>query len=363
MTDLLIPVILCGGSGTRLWPMSRERHPKQFLKLVGENSLLEETAQRTLRATSAKKEHILTVTLGDMAGGVKAQLADTRILAEPSARNTAAAVAFAALYVEKEFGKDAYMLVLPSDHHIADEHALKTAFERGLTAAKQDRLVTFGIRPTRPETGYGYIRLGDTLPFPGVRTAAAFVEKPAREVAEIYLASGDYLWNSGMFLFSAGNVLKEFEQHAPDVLNGVRAAIAAGKPDAPDAAAYAKVASQPFDKAIMEKSAQVAVVPCDLGWSDIGGWQSLWEIRKQDGNGNVTEGQAVLAETKDSLILSKGSRLVACAGLKNMVVIDTGDAVFVGDKTDTDSMRALIAALKKANRPELIAFVKELEEA
>ena len=232
----IVPVILCGGSGTRLWPASREKFPKQFLALMGEHTLLQQTALRTMRTTGAKAADIVTVTLGDLSGHVAGQLAQIdaaaarHILCEPSARNTAAAVAFAACHVEALHGPNALMLVLPSDHHIADEKTLSDAFATGLKAAQSGLLVTFGIRPTRPETGYGYIRLGETIgTLPGVQRAAAFVEKPKLDVAKSYLADGNYLWNSGMFMFKAGKVLAEFERYSPQILARVREAIAAGE--------------------------------------------------------------------------------------------------------------------------------------
>lgn len=359
MTDLVVPVILCGGSGTRLWPASREKLPKQFLNLMGENSLLQETALRAVRTTGAKAGDIITVTLGDLAGQVSEQLAAVdaasagHVLSEPSARNTAAAVAYAASYINAQHGPEALMLILPSDHYIGDEAALATAFKKGITAAKDGYLVTLGIQPTRPDTGYGYIRLGPQLGYKAVHQASAFVEKPKLDMAVTYLESGDYLWNSGMFLFKAGEVLNQFKTHAPHILSAVNEAMQAGKPGTPDSALYARIPSEPFDKAIMEKAHNVAVVPCNPVWSDIGSWESLWDIRDKDDAANVIEGSAVTIDNKGCLIIARSDRLVACAGLKNIVVIDTGDAILVADRSNSEAIKTLVAALKQAGHPQV----------
>lgn len=363
---MIVPVILCGGSGTRLWPASREKLPKQFLPLMSERSLLQETALRTLRTVGAQASHIVTVTLGELSQHVAGQLAaldvtaTRHILCEPGARNTAAAVAYAASHVAAEFGPDALMLVLPSDHHIANEAELKSAYAAGIDAAKAGYLVTFGIRPTRPETGYGYIRLGPTVAgLAKVQRAAAFVEKPNLDVAKLYLAAGDYLWNSGMFVFTAGKVLAEFKQHSPEILAQVQKAVQAGTPTLPDNALYKAIPSEPFDKAIMERSGDVVVIPCDPDWSDIGSWESLWEIRQKDSEQNVAQGNTALHASTGCVVLAKSERLVACAGLSNIVVIDTGDTILVADRTNADALKALVGQLKKAGNPH----VTELPES
>lgn len=364
MTDPIIPVILCGGSGTRLWPASREKLPKQFLNLMGENSLLHETALRAMRTCGAKASEVVTVTLGDLADQVQLQLgtveggAAGHILSEPFARNTAAAVAYAAMYIQSVFGADALMLVLPADHYIGDEDALAVAYHKGVAPAKDGYLVTFGIQPTRPDTGYGYIRIGEHLGYDTVHQAAAFVEKPKLDVALGYLQSGDYLWNSGMFLFKVSAVLAQFKTHAPQVLTAVEAAMKAGTPGAPDPVLYAEIPSEPFDKAIMEKTPQVAVIPCNPIWSDIGSWESLWDIRDKDDAANVVEGGAVTIDTSGCLIIAKSDRLVACAGIKNVVVIDTGDAILIADRSNSDALKALVTALKKAGHPQVVELPK-----
>lgn len=359
-TDLIIvPVILCGGSGTRLWPASREKNPKQFLNLMGEDySLLQETARRALRISGASSDCLVTVTLGGLRDGVARQIAGIypdsvrHILSEPSARNTAAAVALAAHYVRETFGEKAVMWVLPADHHIGDENALGMALRDALEAVAQGHLLTFGIRPTRPETGYGYIRLGEKLMGEDVHRADAFVEKPDIQMAREYLDSGIYLWNSGMFLFEAGYVLDQFRRHAPAIIDGVIEAVReGGSLNAPASARYAAIASEPFDVAIMEKSLHVAVVPCNPAWSDIGSWESLWEIRAKDQDGNVKEGRAACVETRNCLVQAQG-RLVACVGVENIVVVETADAVLIADRSNGDAMKKLVATLKKTGARE-----------
>jgi mannose-1-phosphate guanylyltransferase / mannose-6-phosphate isomerase len=359
MTDLIVPVILCGGSGTRLWPASREHHPKQFLKLMGEFSLLQETARRAMRITGAPATNIVTVTLGKLGGEVRKQMefidddAANHILNEPSARNTAAAVAFAASYVKEQFGPKAMMWVLPADHHMGDENALRFAFQHGMGAARKNHLVTFGIAPTRPETGYGYIRTGDALMGDAVLDAEEFVEKPDLATAQTYIDSGDYLWNSGMFLFSAQSVLKEFERHAPEILDGVKIATHGMKPGEAETEFYNEIVEMPFDKAIMERSPLVAVVPCNPSWSDIGSWESLWEIRNKDKNGNALDGRVAAYSTRNSFIQGK-DRLIACAGLENIVIVDTGDAILIADRANSDAMKTMVKGLKKAGAAEVV---------
>ncbi|MBL8637705.1 MAG: mannose-1-phosphate guanylyltransferase [Alphaproteobacteria bacterium] len=352
MTSPVIPVILCGGSGTRLWPASRDVFPKQFLNLFGEDTLLQTTLRRALRITKTPADHVITVTLAALEDEARRQIsnaakgADTHILKEPVGRNTAAAIAFAALYVRSHFGPKALMWVLPSDHYIGDEDSLAKAFQKGLLAAQKGKLVTFGITPTRPDTGYGYIKHSHIPIEEGVYAVADFEEKPNRTTAEAFLASGKYLWNSGMFLFEAQSVLDQFSCHAP-VLLAKAAAAMTSSPDAqnPHCDSYAEIPAEPFDKAIMEKTDEAAIVPCDPNWSDIGSWESLWEIGEKDLSGNVIEGQAVTDTTKGCLIQSNGHRLVACAGLENLVIVDTGDTVLIADRTNHDSIRALIKKL------------------
>lgn len=358
MTRTIVPVILCGGSGTRLWPISREALPKQFLSLTGSGTLLQNTAERAIRIAGGREDRVMAVTLESLRDEVTAQLGALspdmarHILGEPSARNTAAAVAYAALYAARKFGEDSYLWVLPSDHHIGDDSALAHAFRTALDAAERDHLVTFGIDPTRPETGYGYIRVGEAIGESGALRARAFVEKPSASLAQSYLDSRDYLWNSGMFLFRTGTLLQSYKLHAPDILGQVEQALAqADSPDRAHPDHYGNVVEEPFDKAIMEKSDQVAVVPCDPAWSDIGGFESLWEIREKDEDGNVLEGPAVAQDSRNCLVLAQ-SRLVACVGVQDLVVAETSDSILIADRSNADSLRTMVKALKAQGRPE-----------
>lgn len=359
MSETIVPVILCGGSGTRLWPASREHHPKQFLKLMGDFSLLQETAQRALRITGVAASNLVTVTLDKLKDEVRDQMrwvhkdAGDHIICEPHARNTGAAVAFAAHYVKATFGENAVMWVLPADHHMGDENALNSAFHEGLVAAKQDYLVTFGITPTRPEVGYGYIRVGDFLMGKNTSSADQFVEKPDLETAKGYLDAGDYLWNSGMFLFSVSAALREFNDHSPDILNGVMTATEGQNAGEADPFFYNEIPEKPFDKAVMEKSPRVVVVSCNPAWSDIGSWESLWEIREKNKHGNVLEGRVASHGTRNSFIQAK-DRLIAVAGLENIVVVDTGDAILIADRTNPDAMKMMVNRLKKVGAQEVV---------
>lgn len=356
--DLIVPVILCGGSGTRLWPASRENHPKQFLSLLDDFSLLQNTLRRALRVSGADASSAVVVTLCAMEQAVRDHMSDINpdaaqhVLCEPSARNTAAAVALAADYVAKTFGENAILWVLPADHHIARESALATAFQYALQAAKDNRLVTFGITPTRADTGYGYIRAGRADESGHALTVDSFVEKPNLAKAQSYLADPAYLWNSGMFVFSAKAVLEQYDAHAPAILSGVRASVAESA-QRPAVAAYNAIESTPFDKSIMEQAANVAVIPCNPEWSDIGSWESLWEISDKDSSGNVLEGRAVTHNTEGCLVQSK-TRLIAVSGLKDIVVIETEDAILISNKSDNDSMKQLVTALKKSGAAETV---------
>ncbi len=360
MAKAVIPVILCGGSGTRMWPASRENHPKQFLNLMGDFSLLQNTMRRALRTAGVKADNLVTVTLGALKNEVHAQLSEmdngaiNHILCEPSARDTGAAVALAAAYIGKTFGNDTMMWILPADHHIGDENALATAFHHALKAAESDYLVTFGITPTRPETGYGYIRLGDTFEDGTAYKAHEFKEKPSLDTAKAYIAGGNYLWNSGMFLFSTAAVLEQFRAHAPEILDSVQGAMdAADDHREPSANHYSRIAKQPFDKAIMEKAAKVAIVPCNPEWSDIGSWESLWELREKDQNGNVLEGRIAAHDTKNCLIQVK-DRLIGCVGLENLVIVDTGDAILIADRSNGDGMKIMVNGLKSTGCKEVV---------
>lgn len=356
----IVPVILCGGSGTRLWPLSRENAPKQFLKLMGKDSLLTQTLDRAMKCSGASADHVVTVTLDALKKKTIMDMGDydihaiNHVLGEPAGRNTAAAIAYAAMYVNAQFGGDAIMWILPADHFVGNNKALSASLNQAAAAAAEGMLVTFGMQPARAETGYGYIKTGKPTAQNGVMSVDRFVEKPAKATAEEYLRSGDYLWNSGMFVFRADAVLAAFRKYAPEILAGVEHAVnpRSGMKTV-SLESYQAIPSQPFDIAIMEKTDRAAVVPCDIGWSDIGSWESVWENNAQDSNGNVMQGRVACVDTKNSLIQSS-SLLVAAIGLQDVVIIENGDSVLIADKKNPDAMKTLVTALKKAGTRETI---------
>ncbi len=363
--DDLVPVVLAGGSGTRLWPASRAAWPKHLVDLLGPASLLQETVRRV--TAIGPPDRLLTVAAAGQALLVRRQLAalggdlGRHLVLEPAGRNTAAAVAVAVLAAEALWGRDVLMWVCPSDHLMTAPAALYEAVAAGAVAARAGRLVTFGITATRPETGYGYIRLGAPLAgAPAVLAAAAFVEKPAAERAAAMLTAGGFVWNSGMFLFRAATMLAELERHAPDVLAGVRAAIAIAADGAVtlDAGRFAAVPSAPIDKAVMERSDRVAVVPCAPGWSDVGSWQAIREVMTADAEGNAVLGDGLVVAGRNNLVRAAG-RLVALAGVDDLAVVDTPDAVLVARLADADSVRELVGRLVAAGRPEAVRHRQE----
>lgn len=337
----ITPVILCGGSGTRLWPRSRAEKPKPFLPLVGNSTLFEATVLRC--ADPAHFTPPVVVTGTRHLEHVEAQLAGTagaQVIVEPSARNTAAAIALAALRLPA----DAVMLVCPSDHHIADGAAFSRAARAAAELAAQDWLVSFGIEAKTPETGFGYLRRGEAIgEGPGARVAR-FVEKPDLARAQEFLASGEYAWNGGIFAFRAGNFLAELEQHRPGIAAAARRAVELGEADGqrfyPDSEAFAAIESESVDYAVMENTARAAMVPADMGWSDIGSWEALHaarleQDRGQDGagdgagardeSGNHVSGPAELVDCRNVLVDSDGPR-VSVIGLENVViVVDKGE--------------------------------------
>ncbi|RMH93332.1 mannose-1-phosphate guanylyltransferase/mannose-6-phosphate isomerase [Lysobacter pythonis] len=354
---MIHPVILSGGSGTRLWPRSRSNTPKQFLPLVGDDTLFQATARRVavLRDTTA----VLTVCAEDHRFMVGEQLqaiglASGGILLEPVARNTAPAIALAALHV-LAVDPDGVLLVLPADHLIRDEPAFHAAVRAGLPRAIGGALVTFGIRPEYAETGYGYIRIGESLGS-GVHAIDAFVEKPDAERARGYLAGGDYLWNSGMFLFRADAYLAALAAHAPAILDAAREAYARAKRDLDfirvDAEAFARSPSDSIDYAVMERAADAAVVPVDCGWSDVGSWSSLWSVGARDADGNVQLGDTLAFDTRDSYLQAADDRLVAALGVRDLIVVDTADAVLVAHRDRVQDVKKLVDRLKAEGRTE-----------
>jgi mannose-1-phosphate guanylyltransferase/mannose-6-phosphate isomerase len=356
MTRTIIPVILCGGGGTRLWPLSRAAFPKQLLALGGGQSLLQETA---LRAAAPGFGPPLAICNEEYRFLVAQQLQDLgqagRVMLEPVGRNTCPAAAAAALYVAAE-DPEALLLILPSDHVIADVAGFRAAVEAGARAAAAGRLVTFGVTPDRPETGYGYVKRAEALAdAPGCYRVERFVEKPDAATAEAYLASGDYAWNSGMFLVSAQALLDETRRLAPDIVPACEAALAAAGRDQDfvrlDAEAFAKSPSISLDHAVMEKTDRAAVVPVDIGWSDVGSWDALWRISQSDDDGNTLVGDVVTLDSRGSYLHSE-SRLLAALGVEDLTVVATTDAVLVCPRGRAQDVRDLVARLDRDERPE-----------
>ncbi len=353
---MLVPVLLSGGVGSRLWPVSREMYPKQFLPLTGEGSLLLQTLARAAALDSmgapiivCNDEHRFLVAEQLRQSGIKA----AAILLEPEGKNTAPAVAVAALRALAD-DPDATLLVLPADHVIQKPEVFAAAVSCGLAAAAEGYLVTFGIVPTAPETGYGYIQAGEQWR-EGVRQIQRFVEKPNLETAQTYVASGEYVWNSGMFLLRADAYLAELEAHAPKILNAARQALEQAHADLDfarlDKAAFAACPSDSIDYAVMERTAKGMVVPLSCGWSDVGSWSSLWEVEAKTADANVLSGDVLLHDVHNSYVRSD-SRLVAAVGIDNVVIIETSDAVLIADKSRVQDVKHIVTALKKSQRSE-----------
>jgi mannose-1-phosphate guanylyltransferase/mannose-6-phosphate isomerase len=352
--SVLVPVLLSGGSGTRLWPLSREAYPKQFIPLIGEYSLLQQTALR-LRGLPgadaplvvANEEHRFVVAEQLRQLGI----APAAMLLEPMGRNTAPAIAVAALQAMVG-GEDPVLLVLPSDHVIRDEAGFRAAVLAALPVAEQGALLTFGIVPTAPETGYGYIKAATGE---GVRTVERFVEKPDLATAEGYLASGGHYWNSGMFAFRASRYLDELARTHPAMVASARLALERGKRDADflrlDREAFAACASDSIDYAVMEKTTAAKVLPIAVGWNDVGSWSALWDVAEQDGDGNAHRGDVLAQDCRNTLALGD-KRLLALLGLQDVVVVDTDDAVLVAHKDRVQQVKDLVARLKRDSRTQ-----------
>ena len=347
----LIPTILCGGAGSRLWPVSRERHPKPFIRLADGQSLLQKAFLRG--AALADVQEVLTVTNRELYFKTEDEFREvnenklaTSFILEPFGRNTAAAIAAAALHVAATHGEDALMLVLAADHLIVDQQAFAAAVDAASALARNGKLVTFGIRPDAPETGYGYIEADGNK-------VLRFIEKPSLDKARDYLESGRFLWNSGMFCFSAAAMLRAMEAHCPDILSATKAClqqsrVAEGKRFTQlelQADSFAEVREESIDYAVMEKSSEVAVVPCDIGWSDIGSWTAIGNLTEADAEGNRIEGEVLLHDVSNCYIQSR-DRLVGAVGVDNLVIIDTPDALLVADRSRAQDVKHIYAKLK-----------------
>jgi mannose-1-phosphate guanylyltransferase/mannose-1-phosphate guanylyltransferase/mannose-6-phosphate isomerase len=353
MAAKIFPVILSGGSGSRLWPLSRESYPKQLLALAGQRTLLQETA---VRVEDAKRfEPLIVVANSEHRFVIAEQLRevgarDPLLVLEPMGRNTAAAVAVAAL-LAGERDPEALILVMPADHAIPDPVRFAAAVDAGLSAAASGALVLFGVRPDAPATGYGYIRGGEPLSG-GVLKVDAFVEKPDLATAERYLASGDYAWNSGIFLLPVGAILAELQAHAPAVLAAARAALGAATRDMDflrlDPQAFAAAPSISLDHAVLEHTTRAAVAPADFLWSDVGSWSTLWTLAERDEAQNVEIGDTLAENTTGSYLRSEGP-LIATLGVKDLIVIATPDAVLVADRHAGEDVKRIVERLKASN--------------
>jgi len=351
-------VIIAGGAGSRLWPVSREAHPKPFIRMEDGFSLLQKTYLRGQAA--GVMESVTTVTNRELFFRTEDDYQELKprqplhYLLEPFGRNTAPAVAAAALELQKNYGNDALMLVLPADHLIQNETAFARAVATASEAAAEGQLVTFGIRPTRAETGFGYIELADgTYTLGQAQRVARFVEKPGGEVAEQYLASGRHLWNSGMFCFRVGSVLEELSQHAPTLLQSVSETLANARRSEGKghtvthlcAERFGEVEDDSIDYALMEKSERVAVVPCDLGWSDIGSWQAMAELTEPDPDGNRVIGDVELEGCRNTYAHSP-YRMTAAIGLEDLIIVDTPDALLVAHKDRCQDVKKIVTRIK-----------------
>ena len=357
----LIPVILCGGTGTRLWPLSRASYPKQYWPLSGEGdaTLMQQTQQRLdgLDGLEApllicNEDHRFIVAEQMRQIGIE----PSAILLEPMGRNTAPAVTVAALQATAE-GQDPLLLVLAADHLIRDSKQFRHAVDAGRAAAEAGRLVTFGIVPTAPETGYGYIEAAEPFSHESLRDVpiARFVEKPDRATAEQFLATGRFTWNSGMFLFRASAMLAELERLAPEVVSCCRAALEQDAADLDflrlEREAFAKCPNVAIDVAVMEKTELGSVLPLDAGWSDVGSWSALWETADRDSNGNVLQGRVINKGSRNCYLRSE-HRLVVGLGVENLVVVETDDAVLIADRAKAQEIKSVVKQLEADGSPE-----------
>ncbi|WDE12242.1 mannose-1-phosphate guanylyltransferase/mannose-6-phosphate isomerase [Thalassomonas haliotis] len=352
------PVILCGGSGTRLWPLSRKQHPKQFIKLTNDFTMVQNTIKRLPENVQppifiCNEEHRFIVAEQAREVSVEAK----SILLEPVGRNTAPAIALAAITALKE-NKDAVLLVLASDHNIKDEDKFRQAAQSAYQLAMQDKLVTFGIVPSNPHTGYGYIKRGEELsPEASQYKVSEFVEKPDEATAKTYVDSGEYYWNSGMFVFKASKFLSELKAFRPDIYDACELAMQDVADDLDftrvNKAAFEACPDESVDYAVMEHTAHAVVVPLDAGWSDVGSWSALWEESERDGNNNAIRGD-VLTESTSNSYIQASNRLVSSIGLDNIVIIDTPDALLVANKDDVQNVKGIVDKLKGLERSEYI---------
>ncbi|MAZ86540.1 MAG: mannose-1-phosphate guanylyltransferase/mannose-6-phosphate isomerase [Cellvibrionaceae bacterium] len=358
---MILPVVMAGGSGSRLWPMSRAQFPKQFLALTSELSMLQSTCAR-LDGVNVGSPMVICgeahrFTVAEQLR-FKSEYHDATIVLEPSGRNTAPAVALAALTATAQ-EDDPILLVLAADHDIRNQAAFQDAVNQAEQLAKKGELVTFGIVPTAPETGYGYIRKGEGCE--GAFRVAEFVEKPASDVAQGYLDDGGYLWNSGMFMFRASRYLEELGQYRPDILQACREAMAGAQRDVdflrPNPESFERCPSESIDYAVMEKTTSAVVVPVDCGWSDVGSWSALWDISEKDSDNNALAGDVMVEATTNSYVRSD-SKLIAAVGLESVVIVESDDAIMVSSLDRVQDVKRIVERLNEDRRSEALSHRK-----
>jgi len=357
MPDFVKAVILAGGSGSRLWPLSRQQLPKQFLHLNGENSLLQETIERLNPLIG--KEDIWVVTGEEHARGeAYAELRPYHAILEPVGRNTAPAIALAAgLFLEQ--GEDAILVVLPADHLIRDRLQFQIHLSDAISEAESGKLVTFGIKPEQADTGFGYIQVSSPVRETNtVLDVIRFTEKPDLETAEAFLREGNYFWNSGMFVWRASAILQEIERFLPDVfqvVEDIRQAIRAGEDrQKVIKREFPRMPSISIDYGVLEQSDLVCLIPCDIGWSDIGSWDAIFDVAEKDGDGNAIDGHVLAIDCEDSLLRSS-KHLLAAVGLRNMCVVETSDALLITPRGESQRVREIVSALQEINAPEQVS--------
>jgi mannose-1-phosphate guanylyltransferase/mannose-6-phosphate isomerase len=359
----IFPVILSGGSGTRLWPLSRAHYPKQLQPLHTKLSLLQETVSRltddnfTQPLVVCNQEHRFIVAEHLKEIGIKPEA----IVLEPIGRNTAPAAAVASIIISKQ-DPNAIILLMPSDHVITDTEAFKAAIKTALPAAIDGSFVTFGIQPTKAETGYGYIKKSNTAyDKKGCFKVDVFVEKPNLADAKTFIDEGDYYWNGGIFLFSASSFIAELERLSPKIIEACNLAVSKAKSDLDfhslDKATFSACPSISIDYAVMEKSENVVVVPVDMGWNDVGSWDALWQLLDKDPNGNVISGDVILRKTKNSLVRSENT-LVTAVGMENTIIVATDDAILVSNRSTAQDVNLIVEDIKSANRSEHLSHSK-----
>lgn len=359
---MTVPVILAGGSGTRLWPLSRELYPKQLINMYNRHTMLQNTVLRLSDMSGMEAPLIVCNDVHRFMTAEQLLQIDVKpraIILEPAAKNTAPAIALAAIQLTEQ-DQDPVLLVLPADHRINDVSAFHRGIEQGKTLADDGYLITFGIVPDTPETGYGYIQKGSALE-DNVCRIQRFVEKPDLNTAKSYLSSGDYCWNSGMFMFKASTILKELSLHAPDMVDICRRAVANGRQDLDffrvDQAIFDQVAADSIDYAVMEKTEKGVMVFLDAGWSDLGSFDALWQTETKDADANVIKGDVLVHDVTDSYINAQ-SRLVTAVGLDSVVVVETGDAVLVSPRDRVQDVKQIVKQLKSRGRKESITHAK-----